>query len=248
MIEPKHRQPPKHWRDFRQSIRHRWLMPFLFADWIVDWAAYQLSRSSLLEFLEYCGSFSILIGVILYFLDAPERTKTKHYQAWQVINTAQGKGGSGGRADALHELNEDHVPLVGVDLSDAFLQGLHLRGADLRRGNLHGADLKDSDLSGSKFEQSMMDFANLRNGNLTRTNFTDASMKNTDLTNADLTGSSLHNTDLESADLTDANLMGVKDWKTITGIKEANIHGIRNAPEGFIAWATSSGAVDQPPR
>jgi hypothetical protein len=231
--------------DFRQSIRYRWLTPILFVDWCVAWAAYLLSRSSFLEFLEYCGSFSILIGVIFYFLDAPERTKTKHYQAWQVINTAQGKGGSGGRADALHELNEDHVPLVGVDLSDAFLQGLQLQGADLRRANFHGADLKDSDLSRSKFEQSMMNFANFRNDNLANTDFTDASLANADLTNANLTGSSLQNTDLENADLTNSNLAGVRGWKTISGIKGANIHGIKNAPDGFAAWAISKGAIDE---
>jgi hypothetical protein len=244
MIEPKHRPPPGNWKDFRQSIRYRWLTPILFVDWTVSWAAYLLSRSSLLEFLEYCGSFSILIGVIFYFLDAPERTKSKHYQAWQVINTAQGKGGSGGRADALHELNEDHVPLVGVDLSDAFLQGLHLQGADLRRGNFHGTDLKDSDLSRSKFQQAVMEWANLRNDNLTRTDFTDALLANADLTNADLTGSTLRNSVLNDTDLTNANLAGVKDWKTISNIKGANIHGIQNAPEGFAAWAMSKGAVD----
>jgi hypothetical protein len=246
MIEPKHRPPPRNWNAFRRSIGSRWFAPILFLDWCVAWAAYTLSRSSLLEFLEYCGSFSILIGVIFYFLDAPERTKSKHYQAWQVINTAQGKGGSGGRADALHELNEDHVPLVGVDLSDAFLQGLQLQGADLRRGNFHGADLKDSDLSRSKFEQSMLNSANLRDDNLANTDFTDASLENTDLTNANLTASRLQNADLSNADLTNANLAGIKDWKTISGIKGADLHGIKNAPDGFIAWAMSKGAVDEP--
>lgn len=142
MIEPRHRSKPRNWVDFHRSVVHRWLLPFLFIDWITAWAAYFLSKTSILEFLEYCGSFSILIGVIFYFMDAPERTKIKHYQAWQVINTAQGKGGSGGRGEALHELSEDHVPLAGVDLSDAFLQNLDLQHADLRRSKFHGTDLK----------------------------------------------------------------------------------------------------------
>ena len=135
MMEIRDRPRPLRWGEWHRAIRHRWLLPVLLIDWIADWAAYGLSRTSLLEFLEYCGTLSILIVVIFYFADAPERTKLKHYQAWQVINTAQGKGGSGGRADALHELNEDHVPLVGVDLSDAFLQGLDLQKADVRRSN-----------------------------------------------------------------------------------------------------------------
>jgi hypothetical protein len=65
--------------------------------------------------------------------------KQKHYQAWQVINSAQGKGGSGGRIDALEELHRDAVPLVGVDVSDAFLQGVDLNGANLLRGNFRAA-------------------------------------------------------------------------------------------------------------
>src|SRR6266699_3248514 len=67
--------------------------------------------------------------------DWPDRQKQKHYQAWQVINTAQGKGGSGGRIEALHELNEDRVPLVGVNVSSSFLQGLKLKDASLVRAD-----------------------------------------------------------------------------------------------------------------
>ena len=55
--------------------------------------------------------------------ESKDRIKQKHYQAWQVINSAQGKGGSSGRIDALEELHQDGVLLVGVDVSDAFLQG-----------------------------------------------------------------------------------------------------------------------------
>ena len=74
--------------------------------------------------------------MIFYFTEAGDRKKQKHYQAWQVINTAQGKGGSGGRIEALQELNQDHVPLVGVDASEASLQGLRLHKANLLRCNL----------------------------------------------------------------------------------------------------------------
>ena len=111
------------------------------------------------SFLEYAGSFSILIAVIVYFADSGDRMKQKHYQAWQVINTAQGKGGSGGRFDAMQELNADHVPLVGVDVSDAFLQDIKLPAAELRRGEFGGADmqralLRGADLEGASFHQT----------------------------------------------------------------------------------------------
>jgi hypothetical protein len=79
--------------------------------------------------LEDLGTFSALIAVILYFADSGNRRKQKHYQAWPVINTAQGKGGSGGRIEALQELNADHVSLIGIEVNGAFLQGLSIRRA-----------------------------------------------------------------------------------------------------------------------
>src|SRR5262244_242040 len=99
------------------------------------------------EILEYLGSFSVLIAVIFYFHDSGNRVKQRHYQAWQVINTAQGKGGSGGRIEALQELNADSVPLVGVDVSGAFLQGVQLPHAHLLRANFENADARDGDFS-----------------------------------------------------------------------------------------------------
>src|ERR1700678_929950 len=103
---PFDRRQPRKWSDFQRSVRYSWLLPILCIDWATDWAAFGLSKLSLLELLEYCGSFSILIAVIFYFMEAPDREEARHYQAWQVINTAQGKGGSGGRIDALRELNQ----------------------------------------------------------------------------------------------------------------------------------------------
>jgi hypothetical protein len=232
------RPAPLHWRAYRSQIRYRWAVPFLFLDWLSQWAAYGLRRLSILELLETCSSFTLLIGLIFYFAEAPERTKTKHYQAWQVINTAQGKGGSGGRLDALHELNEDGVPLVGVDVSDAFLQELRLEHADLRRSNFRGADLKGAILRGSDFEESSLRYANLRGARLNDTNFTEANLRDTDLSGAVLTGANL-----ERADLRDSDLNGVIDWK-IADVKLANIHGISNPPQGFVIWAQSNGAVD----
>src|ERR1700687_3986695 len=80
--------------------------------------------------------------------------KQKHYQAWQVINTAQGKGGSGGRIEALPELNHDRTPLVGVDGSGAFLQNLRLEHARLLRSNCSAADLRDSRLNFADFSDA----------------------------------------------------------------------------------------------
>ena len=120
---------------YRARSSQAWARPLLFVDWVCEKLAWHLSRWSLLKVLAYAETFSVLVALIVWVAEAGDRTQQRHYQAWQVINTAQGKGGSGGRIDALRELNDDNVPLTGVDVAEAFLQGVHLDGAELRRAN-----------------------------------------------------------------------------------------------------------------
>src|SRR5271157_2576162 len=147
------------------------------------------------------GTFSVLIAVVFYFAESGDRVKQRHYQAWQVINTAQGKGGSGGRIEALQELNADRVPLVGVDVSSAFLQGLNLKNANLLRSDFSSADLRNSSLIAADFTLANLNTANLRGAALDR-----AKCVQTDLRNADLADSSLAGVDLSGASLDDADL------------------------------------------
>src|SRR6266446_10151257 len=139
-----HRKRPEPWSVRRQELKHAWTAPLWAFEWFWEWIAYLLGNWSFLEVLEYLGSFGVLIAVVFYFAESGNRLKQKHYQAWQVINTAQGKGGSGGRLEALQELNADGTPLVGVDVSGAFLQGVDLKRARLVRSNFNAADLRDS--------------------------------------------------------------------------------------------------------
>src|ERR1035438_5719376 len=194
MILHSPRKRPEPWSIRKPGGTRKWLTPFIAFEWMWEWAAYALSNWSFLEVLEYLGSFSVLIAVIFYFSESGDRVKQRHYQAWQVINTAQGKGGSGGRIEALQELNEDKVPLVGVDVSSAFLQGLHLRNANLLRSDFSSADLRNSDLSGVNFALANLNSANLRGAVLDHAKF-----DQTDLRNTDLKGSSLVDVDLSGA-------------------------------------------------
>ena len=127
----KRRVRPEPWSRHRERAKHRWLVPFIAIEWVWAWLAYWLSGWAFLEVLEYFGTLSVLLAVVSYFSESKDRIKQKHYQSWQVINSAQGKGGSGGRIDALEELHADGVPLVGVDVSRAFLQDIDLSRADL---------------------------------------------------------------------------------------------------------------------
>ena len=177
-----------------------------------------------------------------YFGESKDRIKQKHYQAWQVINSAQGKGGSGGRIDALEELHHDGVPLVGVDVSNAFLQGVDLNGANLLRANFRSADIRDGSFVGSQLEDADLTSANLRHADSQRADFHNANLEDADLFGAnlgqaDLTGAHLAKADLRNTDLHGAN------WQEIAEIKLANVFGVKNPPTGFLEWAARMGAV-----
>jgi Pentapeptide repeats (8 copies) len=245
MVSPLENRRPPDWNTLVSGLKHRWLLPFRAFEWIWEWTAYALSRWSFLEVLEYLGRLSILIGVIFYFRESGSRIKQRHYQAWQVINTAQGKGGSGGRIEALQELNADKVPLVGVDASSAFLQGIRLEHANLLRADLSAADLRGSSFRYSEFAYAHLHDANFRESDLEHTVFSNADLANVDLVGSNLTDAKLDGADLTSADLRSANLKDIQ-WKQISAIKEANIAGVQNAPDGFVQWALKNGAVEAP--
>ncbi|HXM40238.1 MAG TPA: pentapeptide repeat-containing protein [Bryobacteraceae bacterium] len=235
------RPRPPSWSQYKEDCSPA-ALPFHALEWLLQWSAYFLSRWALLEVLEYLSVLSVLFAVVFYFAESGDRQKQKHYQAWQVINTAQGKGGSGGRIEALQELNLDRVPLVGVNAAGAFLQGIQLPHANLLRANLQAADLRDSNLQAVDLRFASLRSANFRQANLSRAKLEDADLTDADLVGAELRGADLRGAILENADLRDVNLAGAQ-WQNIANIKNANIHGVRTAPEGFAAWAIQHKAV-----
>jgi len=237
-----HRKRPEPWSARRQRLKQSWTVPLWAFEWFTEWGAYVLSNWSFLEVLEYLSSFGVLIAVIFYFSESGDRIKQKHYQAWQVVNTAQGKGGNGGRIDALQELNADRIALVGVDVSGAFLQGIQLHGARLSRCNFAGTDLRNSDFDSADMSNANLRGANFRESALRGVQFEDADLTDADLWGADLRGANLSRTILEKADLSRTNLANLK-WSGVRELKRANIFGVRNAPEGFVAYALKHGAI-----
>jgi hypothetical protein len=239
LYEPAH---PPEWAERRATCRNRWTIPFVKFEWCLQWVAWTLGNWALLEVLEYLSTFSVLIAVIFYFAESGDRTRQRHYAAWAVINSAQGKGGSGGRIEALAELNRDRVPLIGLDGSMAFLQGVQLSNARLSRCSFQAADLRQSVLRSSDMSFCNLRSANLRNADLDDAQLTDADLTEADLTSANLSSANLQRADLSSADLRNANLSALH-WKEISSMREANIFGVRNAPDGFLQFALAHGAV-----
>ena len=236
------RQRPAPWEDQRGDLLHGWELPIFAVKYVVEWIVYYLGRWGLLRILEYSSFLSVMFAVLVYFNEAPDRKKQKHYQAWQVINTAQGKGGSGGRIEAMQELNADRIPLVGVDAQHAFLQALKLAKANLVRSNFEASDLRDCVLEGAHMEFSNLKSANLRGGNLHGTHLRDSDLESADLFGANLSGADLSLTNLKDVDLRYADLKGIQ-WDGILSMEAANIYGVKNAPDGFRAWALQHGAV-----
>ena len=238
----KRRTRPGPWTQQRAQAKYQWLIPLFALEWGWRWLAYILSGWAFIEVLEYFGTLSLLVAAVSYFSESKDRIKQKHYQAWQVINSAQGRGGSGGRIDALEELHQDGVPLVGVDLSNAFLQSVDLNGANLLRANFHSANISDSSFVGSLLVSADLTLTNLRHANLEKAdlhnaNLEDADLFGADLGQADLTGARLAKADLRHTDFQDAK------WQEIAEMKLANVFGVKNAPPGFLEWAAKMGAV-----
>ena len=238
----KRRTRPGPWSRQRAQAKYIWLIPAFALEWGWRWLAYLLSGWAFLEVLEYFGTLSLLVAAVSYFGESKDRIKQKHYQAWQVINSAQGKGGSGGRIDALEELHQDGVPLVGVDVSDAFLQGVGLNGANLLRANFRAADIRDGSFVGSQLEYADLTSSNLRHANLQKADLQNANLEDADLFGADLGQADLTGAHLGKADLRNTDFHGTK-WQEIAEIRLANVFGVKNAPTGFLEWAAKMGAV-----
>lgn len=244
MIIRELRKRPLNWGEYQRAVVPRWSLPWHAIDLAFQWLAWLLGRWAFLEVLEYLSALSVLFGVFFYYSEAGDRKKQKHYQAWQVINTAQGKGGSGGRIEALQELNNDHISLVGVDISGAALEGIQLRHADLGRASILAGDLRDCSLEASNLQSSDLQSANLRGCRLGFANLSRANLEDADLADANLEFSNLTNTNLRNADLSHTDLRGIQ-WHSISAIDSANVYGARNAPAGFIPWAMQHGAMSR---
>lgn len=153
-----------------------------------------------------------------------------NYQAWQVINSAQGKGGSGGRIEALQSLRRNGVSLAGITLDGAWVEGVDLSGATLVRASLRGCNLERANLAGANLEG-----ADLRDANLVAANLTGAMLKDANIEGARLSAATLDN----------AELFGVVGWASVRSLSHASIEGLRRAPQGFVAFARAQGAVDR---
>ena len=196
------------------------------------------------EVLNGADAISLVVAVVLFIKEAPDRRKQFHYQAWSTIDAAHHVKVSYARILALQDLNEDGVSLRGLDvsgaelvkinlpkanLSEANLSETDLSNANLREANLNNANLNLSKLSGVNLAEADLSFAKLMEVNLSSANLKGANLICADLSKANLSGVNLRNASLsgaifEGAYLTGANL---KDAKvSISELKGAFLEGV----------------------
>lgn len=272
---------PKAWKEFKRES-NRFAQPVLAIEWGCEWLSYWLSRWALLEVLEYAGKLTIVVALITYLLGGAERKrnaenqrqiaedqrKARHYQAWQVINSAQGKPGDGGRALALRDLDRSGISLWRVDLSHAVLDNLTLTNntilaharleeavlgqAVITNANCFGANLakallKYSDLNASNFRGSIWRNTTAYKCDFSSCDFGRAQLGNSafylcDFTRANLANADLHMAEFAGVNFAEADLRGLTNWQTIRRFEMCNLFGVQNPPEDFIKWAKERGA------
>jgi uncharacterized protein YjbI with pentapeptide repeats len=182
-------------------------------EWALEWLVYRCRSLAIFEVLEFAGRASVLVALMVWFLEAGDREKQKHYRAWELINSAQGSTGDGGRRNALQDLNEDGEPLVAAPLAKAYLAEVklpnaRLNQADLSETNLAEADLSRADLSWVNLSGARLDEANLSGATLFRANLSKARLAGADLSRAALSLAWLAGADLDEANLDGARLDG----------------------------------------
>jgi|SRR5579883_2752049 len=195
------------------------------------------------ELWKQAGLFALQKGLLVaaiggafslghWFLGRDERRTQAIYQDWQVINSAQGKAGSGGRRQAIEDLYKQGESLSGLSAKGAYLEKLNLamhekqpwdpfdqdRSANLEGATLNGAilsdailiraDLIETDLSGADLRDVDLILADLRRANLSYSVLKDVVLTEADLRSADLRHANLNDADLTSANLINANFSG----------------------------------------
>ena len=181
------------------------------------------------EFIEGADTISLILALVLFIKETPDRRKQFHYQAWGTIDAAQNVKVSYARILALQDLNADGVSLRGLDCPGAELLDINLTHANLSKANLTESDLTNTNLS-----HANLDNANLSNTKLSNANLSHANLGFANLTKANLSSANLSNANLICADLSGANLSGAN-------LKNASLSGA-NLTQSYLTGANLQGA------
>jgi hypothetical protein len=112
-------EKPKSWKERKRSIKHKWLMPLIFTEWLCERLSYLLGKWALLDICGHIGRFgvlaSIIVGVCVYVMEADERRMKAENERQQAVDQRKANTIRRGRLSIL--LKEDEVAVEGKMLS-----------------------------------------------------------------------------------------------------------------------------------
>jgi uncharacterized protein YjbI with pentapeptide repeats len=221
---------------FSPSLDFPWFNPKEWINWYEE-KPEKILRGWVLRSLLKFGVLSAGLGTLWVFgkfiVNLPAIEREKYFQAWQVINTAQGQPGLGGRKEALEYLNKEtslwYTPsckqkqnndcLVGIKIEEANLNGISLEGANLKSSEFRETSFRAAILKEATFDQANLEKARFKGANLEGAVFKDTNLKGAvfteltkevaeEATKTNLKGTRFEGANLTGADLTGANLEG----------------------------------------
>ncbi|MBP5973515.1 pentapeptide repeat-containing protein [Brasilonema sp. CT11] len=219
----------------RKSIDAFWILPV----WLIATVSavvmtvvfvFTDEKSLLGKALAGTNTASLVVALVLFIKEAPDRRKQFHYQAWSTVDAAHNVKVSYARIMALQDLNQDGVSLRGLDapgaelvdinLPSSNLSAANLSETDLSNANLSHANLDNANLSQSKVSGANLSYANLSFARLSHVNFSSANLSSAKLLCADLSHANMSGVNLRNATLSGANLNG-------TYLTGANLKGAK---------------------
>ncbi|MGF1492120.1 MAG: pentapeptide repeat-containing protein [Microcoleaceae cyanobacterium] len=180
-----------------------------------------IERSRILGTFE---SISIVTALVVY---VRRGKKQSHYEAWQVIDSAQGLKISHARIKALEDLAKDGIGFKGLALPEANLEQIVLVDADFTEADLRGARLQEANMQGSKFELTQLEGASLWRANLQEAFFLLTQLQRVNLCSANLQNADLQGVNLLESNLQKANIQGAYILGNLQSVdfQEANLKG-----------------------
>ena len=157
---------------------------------------------------------SIILAVLLFIKEIPERKRQFQYQAWSIIDSATGLENSQARIIALEDLCDDGISLEEIDLAKAKLNGIEMNGVNLSSANLSEAQLVNAELFYANLNSVNLSQANcpgivLYRSNLGFANFTKANCSSGNFAKANLMFADFSEANFSGANFAEANLKGV---------------------------------------
>ena len=214
------------------------LQPLKLADRKIGDVVQWFQGLSLLQLASVLGELTLLLALISYVVDAPKRQQEAINNARTAIADRVDQPFSHGRREAVEFLNQQCVPIVGFDMTQASMPQLqlnqchtwritpqsfrtfppHLRwyqGADLSNTNWQGADLQGANLTYVDFQGANLAGVNLNGANLTGANFTGANLAEAQLNSAQLDGATFDHANLQGAQMMRSSLKGAEFNHTV---------------------------------